>query len=157
MNSFFDTATPVAGSAGATRRWVPALDIVENDDDYVIKADLPGLGEDDVRVEVQDNVLTIAGERKDEHAESRQGFHRLERSHGSFVRALTLPKGIDAKAVSASFERGVLEITVPKPEASRPQAIEIRTGSAGSVQTKSGSAEAVRPESGDAEAVETES
>jgi HSP20 family protein len=131
FNSFFDTATPVAGNGGTTtRRWVPALDIVENETDYTLRADLPGLGEDDVKIEVNDNVLTISGRRRDEHEEQQQGYYRLERSYGSFSRSLTLPKGVDAKAVTAAFDRGVLEIHVPKPEDSKPQTVAIKTGPA---------------------------
>ena len=129
FNALFDTATPIAATARAARRWTPALDVVENEGDYVVRADLPGLGEDDVTVEVRDGVLTISGERKSEHEERKDGYHRIERSFGSFTRSLTLPDGVDPESVKASFEKGVLEIQVPKPEAPKAHTVEI-TGAA---------------------------
>ena len=128
MNRLFDTAFDAprgGGNGGAMRRWMPAMDLVETDDHFVLRADLPGLGEDDVKIEVEDSTLTVSGERKAEHEERGEGFHRLERASGSFSRSLTLPKGVDAEAVTASFERGVLEVRVPKPEQRKPRRIEI--------------------------------
>jgi len=128
FSTLFDTATPVAGRA--TRQWTPALDVVENDNEYVVRADLPGIGEDDVNVEVKDGVLRIAGERKSEHEERKDGYTRIERSFGSFARSLTLPEGVDPESVKASFDKGVLEIHVPKPEAPKAHAVEITSGAA---------------------------
>ena len=127
FSTLFDTATPVAGRA---RQWAPALDVVENDDEYVVRADLPGIGEDDVNVEVKNGVLRIAGERKSEHEERKDGYTRIERSFGSFARSLTLPEGVDPESVKASFDKGVLEIQVPKPEAPKAHAVEITSGAA---------------------------
>lgn len=110
---------------GGVQRWVPAMDLVEADDHFVLKADLPGLGEDDVNLEVQDNVLTISGERRAEHERKEQGWYRLERSYGSFSRSLTLPDGVDADKVEANFHRGVLEVRIPKPEERKPRRISI--------------------------------
>jgi HSP20 family protein len=107
------------------QRWVPAMDLVEADDHFVLKADLPGLGEDDVAIEVQDNVLTISGSREAEHERKEKGWYRLERSYGSFNRSLTLPEGVDADKVVASFDRGVLEVRIPKPEERKPRRISI--------------------------------
>ena len=107
------------------QRWVPAMDLVEADDHFVLKADLPGLAEDDVAIEVQDNVLTISGSREAEHERKEKGWYRLERSYGSFSRSLTLPDGVDAEKVEAHFDRGVLEIRVPKPEERKPRRISI--------------------------------
>src|ERR1700722_14814741 len=128
FNTLFDTATPVSGRI--SRRWTPALDIVENDGDYVVRADLPGLGDDDVNVEVKDGVLRITGERKSEHEERNDGYTRIERSYGSFARSLTLPEGVDPESVKASFDKGVLEIHVPKPEAPKAPTVEITDGAA---------------------------
>ena len=128
FNTFFDTPT---GANGATpRRWVPAMDLVETDDHFVLKADLPGLSEEDVHVDVDNDVLTVSGERKGEHEDKRDGFVRVERSYGSFRRSLTLPEGVDADAVTASFDRGVLEISIPKPEQRKPRRVAIQVGSA---------------------------
>jgi len=127
FNTFFDTPS-VAGS-GALRRWIPAMDLVETENDYVLKADLPGLSDDDVKIEVEDNVLTISGERKSEREERKDGYYRIERSSGSFRRSLTLPEGVDPESVKATFERGVLEVHVPKPEQPKPRKVEINVGS----------------------------
>jgi len=107
------------------QRWVPAMDLVEADDHFVLKADLPGLSEDDVAIEVQDNVLTVSGSREAENERKEQGWYRLERSYGSFSRSLTLPDGVDADRVEASFDRGVLEIRIPKPEERKPRRVSI--------------------------------
>jgi HSP20 family protein len=126
FNSFFDT--PTTGNGAPARRWIPAMDVVEADDHYVLTADLPGLGEDEVNIEVAENVLTVSGERKSEHEDKRDGYVRVERSYGSFRRSLTLPEGVDADAVSASFDKGVLEVRIPKPEQRKPRRVEIKVG-----------------------------
>jgi HSP20 family protein len=128
MNRLFNTVfdAPTSGGAGSVmRRWVPAMDLVEAADHFVLRADLPGMSEDDVSIEFEDGTLTVSGERKAEHEESKEGYHRVERSFGAFSRSLTLPKGIDADAVTAGFDRGVLEIRIPKPEQQKPRRIEI--------------------------------
>jgi HSP20 family protein len=129
MNRLFNTVfdSPAAGDGGM-RRWVPAMDLVETGDAFVLRADLPGMRQEDVKLEIEDGVLTVSGERKAEHQAGEEGFYRLERAFGTFSRSLTLPKGIDADAVSATFDNGVLEVRVPKPEASRPRRIEIAVG-----------------------------
>jgi HSP20 family protein len=119
FNSFFDEGTE------ARRRWAPAVDLLEREDSLVLKADLPGLTEDDVQIELRDNVLTIAGERKAEHEDQKNGYYRVERSFGRFARSLQLPEGVDADRISASFHNGVLEVTIPKPEERQPRRIEI--------------------------------
>ena len=126
FNTFFET--PTTGNGGSLRRWIPAMDLVETDNEFILKADLPGLTESDVKIEVEDNVLTISGERKSEREESQEGYYRVERAFGSFRRSLTLPEGVDPEAVRASFERGVLEVHVPKPEERKPRKVEISVG-----------------------------
>jgi HSP20 family protein len=128
FNTFFDTPTHSNGST--YRRWVPAMDLVESDGEYVLKADLPGLSEGDVKIEVDDRVLTISGERKSETEDRKEGYYRIERSYGSFARSLTLPEGVDSEAVKANFENGVLEVRIPKPEARKPKKVEITVGAA---------------------------
>ena len=110
------------------RRWTPAMDLVEGEDHFLLKADLPGLSEDDVTIEVRDNTLRISGERRAEHESTARGFHRVERSYGRFSRSLTLPEGVDGDAISATFDKGVLEVRVPKPEERKPRRIEIQAG-----------------------------
>jgi HSP20 family protein len=133
MNRLFGTVfdAPAAGGNGTTlRRWMPAMDLVETEDHFVLRADLPGLDEGDVTIEVEDNVLTVSGERKAEHETSKEGYHRVERAFGHFSRSLTLPEGVEAEAVTASFERGVLEVSIPKPEQRKPRKISIGVGNA---------------------------
>src|SRR3954454_2186535 len=133
MNRLFNTVFDApAGNGGGTtlRRWMPAMDLVETEDHFVLRADLPGLSEEDVNIEVEDRVLTVSGERKAEHSDSKDGYHRVERAFGSFSRSLTLPEGIDAEAVSASFDKGVLEVQIPKPEERKPRKISIGVGNA---------------------------
>ncbi len=141
MNRLFSAAfdAPTAGGGGGARRWTPAMDLVEIDEAFVLRADLPGLGEDDVNIELEDNVLTVSGERKAEHEDKREGFYRMERSYGSFSRSLTLPKGVDPEAVNASFDRGVLEVRIPKPEQRKPRKISISAGN-GEPRTLEGAA-----------------
>jgi HSP20 family protein len=126
FNTFFETPAP--GNSGSLRRWVPAMDLVETENDFILRADLPGLTEDDVKIELEDNLLTISGERKTEHEERKEGYYRIERASGSFSRSLTLPEGVDAEAVKASFDHGVLEVRVPKPEARKPHKVSISVG-----------------------------
>jgi HSP20 family protein len=131
MNRLFNAAfgdMPNGGTVGSARRWMPAMDLLETDEDFVLRADLPGMSEDDVSIELEDNVLTLSGERKAEHEEKREGFYRVERASGAFSRSLTLPKGVDAEAVNASFDRGVLEVRIPKPEQRKPRKITIGAG-----------------------------
>jgi HSP20 family protein len=136
FNTFFDT--PTGANGGAPRRWVPAMDLVETDDHFVLKADLPGLSEEDIQIDVEDDVLTVSGERRLGHTpptgggsdeDKREGYVRVERSYGAFRRSLTLPEGVEPEAVSASFERGVLEVRIPKPEERKPRRVAIQVGS----------------------------
>ena len=129
FNSAFDTPAPGGnGGTGAARRWMPAMDLVETGDHFVLRADLPGMTQDDVKLEVEDSVLTVSGERKAEHETKQEGFYRLERAFGAFSRSLTLPKGVNGEAVAASFVNGVLEVRIPKPEQAKPRRIEIAVG-----------------------------
>ena len=109
----------------AAQRWAPAMDLVEAEDHYLLKADLPGVSQEDVTIEVENGVLTLSGERKAEHERSERGFYRIERAFGRFQRQLTLPEGIDPGAVTADFDKGVLSVRIPKPEKVKPQRIAI--------------------------------
>jgi HSP20 family protein len=127
MNRLFNTVfdTPPAGNGGTLRRWMPAMDLVETHEHFVLRADLPGMSEQDIKIEFEDGTLTVSGERKSEHESKGEGYHRVERAFGSFSRSLTLPQGVDPEAVTASFDRGVLEVSIPKPEQRKPRRIEI--------------------------------
>ena len=120
FNTLFEDSNSVA-----QQRWIPSMDLVEADDHFLLNADLPGVAEDDVSIEVRDNALTISGERKAEHEKRERGWYRVERSFGRFSRSLSLPEGIDADAITASFDRGVLTVTIPKPEQRKPRRIQI--------------------------------
>src|SRR6266545_8430378 len=131
MNRLFGTVfdTPGRGGNGGTmRRWMPAMDLLETADHFVMRADLPGMTQDDVTIELEESTLTVSGERKAEHEERQEGFYRVERAFGRFSRSLTLPKGVDPEAVSASFDNGVLEVRIPKPEERKPRRISITVG-----------------------------
>jgi HSP20 family protein len=131
MNRLFGTLFDDPAGAGtqtAVRRWIPAMDLVETENDFVLRADLPGLTENDVNIELEDNVLTISGERKSEHEERKEGYFRVERASGAFSRSLTLPEGVDAEKIAANFTNGVLEVTVPKPEQRKPRKVTISAG-----------------------------
>jgi HSP20 family protein len=112
-----------------TRRWVPAMDLVETKDDLVLRADLPGMSEDDISLEIKDGVLNVSGERQFEHKDETEGFYRFERGFGSFSRSLSLPQGVNADSVKASFDKGVLEVRIPKPEERKPHRVAIGNGS----------------------------
>lgn len=128
FNSLFDTPTRPTGGT-VTRRWIPAMDLVEDGDHYVLRADLPGLSEKDVHIELESDVLRISGERRSEHTDEKRGYRRVERSYGSFSRSLTLPEGVNPDAVEAQFDRGVLEVRIPKPEQVKPRKVTISVGS----------------------------
>jgi HSP20 family protein len=98
-----------------SRLWSPAVDVYEDDKNIVLKADLPDVDEKALDIHVEDGMLTIKGERKFEKETNEKNFHRVERSYGSFARSFALPEGVDQDKISASYEKGVLEVTVPKP------------------------------------------
>jgi len=130
FNSLFDSPSQQQGSGTSqARRWIPAMDLAETGDQYVLRADLPGMSEQDIKIEVESNVLTISGERKSEHEQHQGGYLRVERGWGTFSRSLTLPEGVRPDAVQAHFDRGVLEIRIPKPEEQKPQKVTINVGS----------------------------
>jgi HSP20 family protein len=128
MNRLFDRFFEGRAANGTARRWIPAMDLVETDDRLVLRGDLPGMSEDDIDIEIKDSVLTVSGERKAESEEKGKGYHRVERAFGSFSRSLTLPQGIDADQVKAEFDKGVLEVTIPKPAEAKPTRVQIGTG-----------------------------
>jgi HSP20 family protein len=122
FDAFFDSRP---GKGGTAQRWVPAMDLVEDKNDLVLRADLPGLSEDDVNIEVKDGVLTISGERKTEEKKEDEGYYRVERAFGRFSRSLSLPDGIDPEQVKARFDNGVLEVRIPKPKERKPHRVSI--------------------------------
>jgi HSP20 family protein len=128
FNTFFDQPTSAGRGGAPSRRWIPAMDVVETADHYVVRADLPGLSDDDVNIQLEDSVLTISGERNAQHDENEEGYYRIERAFGNFARSLTLPDGVNPDGVQAHFDRGVLEIRIPKPEQKKPKQVQITLG-----------------------------
>ena len=108
--------------------WTPSVDISETEGEYQIKAEIPDVKKEDVKVTLEDGVLTIQGERKHEKEEKGKRFHRIERSYGSFVRTFSLPDVIDEEKVKADFKDGVLNLHLPKSEKAKPKAIEVKVG-----------------------------
>lgn len=106
--------------------WIPLVDITEDDKEYLITAELPEVKKEDVRVTVENGVLTISGERKFEKEEKNKKYHRVERSYGSFARTFALPDDGDAAKVNAEFKDGLLKVRVAKSEAARPKQIEVK-------------------------------
>jgi len=116
-----DDESRVVGS-----HWSPAVDIKEEDERFVIRADIPGVAPEDIEISMEEGVLTIKGERKHESEEEKEGYHRIEREHGTFMRRFTLPKNVDAEQIAATSKDGVVELTLPKAEkTAEPKRIEV--------------------------------
>lgn len=111
---------------GQAGRWVPAMDVSEDDDQYVITVELPGTKREDVALEVHENRLTIRGEKRDEREEKKEQRRYIERSFGSFSRSFSLPKDADREHIEAGFENGVLSISIPKLEEAKPRTVDIK-------------------------------
>ncbi|HFD79368.1 MAG TPA: Hsp20/alpha crystallin family protein [Gammaproteobacteria bacterium] len=131
IDRLFDTRLGRYGDEGnqlaAASDWVPAVDIKEEDDRYVIHADVPGVDPKDIEVSMEDGVLSIKGERQSENKEEREGYKRIERVRGSFFRRFSLPDTADAEAISAKSKDGVLEIVIPKQEKVQPKRIKVES------------------------------
>jgi HSP20 family protein len=119
--------TPDAGE-GLLADWLPATDVHETEKEYVIKADLPEVAKEDVKVNLQEGVLTIEGERRREKEEKGKKFHKMEREYGRFVRRFVLPTEVEASMVRAEFKDGVLNVHLPKSEKAAPKSIEVKVG-----------------------------
>jgi HSP20 family protein len=125
MNQMTGGTTPGNGQSSST--WLPAVDVWETEKELVLAFDLPGIPEDKVSVELDDNVLTVSGERERTHEHSGDRFYRYERRFGTFARSVTLPQGVNEEAIQAAYRDGVLEIRVPKPEEQKPKRIPVGT------------------------------
>ena len=128
MNRFFDEFFGERRSELAEGAWVPSVDVSETDKELKVRAELPGMTQDDIELNLQDNVLTLKGEKKQEKKEEKENYHRTECCYGSFTRSLTLPVSVDQDKVQATFKDGILEITLPKSEEVKPKKISITTG-----------------------------
>src|SRR5579883_610472 len=125
LRVFQDTVNRLL-SQPTSRPWAPAVDILETENDLVLKADIPGMDLKDIDIQLENGTLTLKGERKFETDEKNKGFHRLERSYGSFVRYFTVPDTVDAENVHADYHNGVLTIMLPKKEIAKPRAIKVQ-------------------------------
>jgi HSP20 family protein len=123
MGSLFDPGA--AGNAGGPQTWAPALDVWETESELVYAFDLPGIGEDAITIEAQDDTLTVTGQRERTLENQGDRFYRFERRQGSFVRSVGLPAGVDDSKITASYTDGVLEVHVPKPEEAKPRRIQL--------------------------------
>jgi HSP20 family protein len=129
MNRLFDNL--FRGESGddyplAASAWSPAVDIAENDASFVVKMELPGVAKEDVHITMEQNVLTVKGEKKQEKESKTSDFHRIERSYGTFQRSFTLPSTVKTDRIDATFRDGILNVTLPKAEESRPMEIEVK-------------------------------
>ncbi len=125
LNRLFDEVTQVTEGNGHGTVWSPYTDISETDDRYILRMDMPGIPKENVKVELQDGVLSISGDRKSEHEERKENVHRIERSYGHFFRAFPLPNAGSPEDVKAQMRDGVLTIEVPKRQESKPRKISI--------------------------------
>ncbi len=124
FNSFFRRETE--DESLATTAWNPAVDIAEHDDEYVVRVELPGVAKDDVKVVIQENMLAIRGEKKQEKDTKGSNYHRVERSYGTFQRSFSLPSNVKGDKIDASFKDGVLNIVLPKAEEAKRKEVEVR-------------------------------
>ena len=125
LRLFEDAFTRLLAEPATNRPWTPAVDIYETDNELVLKADLPEVDLKDIDVRVENQTLTIAGERKLEKKEETKGFHRIERSYGSFVRSFAVPNAFDTDHINAEFHNGVLSVKLPKKEAAKPRQVKV--------------------------------
>ena len=131
LTRLFDTDWPAPASAGD---WVPAVNVQEAGEGLLLTADLPGMQQEDIEIELENNILTLRGEKSEERTEEagtgeERRYHLLERRFGSFQRSFTLPRTVDASAITADFENGVLRVTLPKAPEAKGRRIEISQGS----------------------------
>jgi HSP20 family protein len=128
MNQVLGASSPT-GNGDGEAAWLPPVDVSETGDALLLHFDLPGISQDDISVELNDNVLTVSGQRERKHEVSKDGYYRFERRFGSFSRSVTLPVGVSEDDITATYENGVLEVRVPKPEEQKPRRIQVGTGS----------------------------
>jgi HSP20 family protein len=136
MGRWMNQLAGTPGNGGAST-WLPPVDVWEEEKELVLSFDLPGVDEDKISVELEDNVLTVSGERERSEEQSGDQFYRFERRFGSFSRSVTLPAGVSEDAVKADYRNGVLEIRVAKPEEAKPKRIQIGTSEQATIEGKS--------------------
>jgi HSP20 family protein len=124
LKSFEDTMNRLFAEPSA-RPWMPPVDIAETENELVVKADVPDVRLEDIQVNLENDTLTLKGQRKFEKASDKGGYHRIERSYGSFERSFTVPNTVDAEHVKADYKNGVLTVTLPKKESAKPRKINV--------------------------------
>lgn len=117
-----------AGDVAERQSWTPSIDVIETDGDIKLKAELAGIDPKDINIEVQDNVLTVSGERRFEEEVKEDKYYRIERRYGSFSRSIALPQAINESNIEAKYENGILEVIVPKAEIAKPKKIAVTVG-----------------------------
>jgi HSP20 family protein len=122
FSSFFG---PSRGGGSMASTWAPSLDIKETKEELVVTADLPGMKKEEIQLKVENGTLSLSGERKIEEKKDEEGWHRVERSYGSFYRSIALPQGVDESKVRAEYKDGVLKVSIPKSETAKPKSIQI--------------------------------
>src|SRR5215468_8809741 len=133
VNRLFSTNLRTFGDEGIGRgAWNPSVDIYENKDQIVLEAELPGMKQEDFDLSIENNVITLRGERKFEKTDETDNYHRVERSYGSFTRSFTLPQTVSAEGASAEYNNGVLRVTLPKREETKARRIQVSGTSTGS-------------------------
>jgi len=130
LRQFEDAFTRLFTEPQSNRPWSPSVDIYETENELVLKADLPDVDQKNIDVRVENQTLTIAGERKFEKADSGKGYHRIERNYGTFVRSFAVPNSFDTDHINASYRNGVLSVTLPKKEAAKPRQIKVELATA---------------------------
>jgi HSP20 family protein len=126
LQTRFDRVFEDLVADGRRRDWTPALDVITNRDNLVVRADMPGVKPEEIRIQVSDDTLTVSGEHEETKEEKEENFIRRERRYGSFSRSIALPAGVEADKIDATYKDGVLEVTIPTPEATKAAPIEIK-------------------------------
>jgi HSP20 family protein len=130
LRLFEDAVTRLVSEPRAARPWSPPVDIFENENELVLKADIPDIKAEDIDIQVENQTLTVKGRRNFEQQSEKGGYHRIERSYGSFVRTFSVPSTVESDKVAANYNNGVLTVTLPKKETAKPRQVKIGVGSA---------------------------
>ncbi len=125
MRLFQDSVNRIFSDSAAARPWTPNVDIKENENEIELTADVPGVEQKNIDIKIEDGTLTLKGERKFEETKDGEGYHRIERGYGSFVRCFSMPDSVDPEKVKASYKNGVLTVTLPKKEAAKPRSVKV--------------------------------
>ncbi len=125
MDRFFNSFFGRSAAESYEGVWTPVVDIEEDKDNYIVRAELPGMRKENIKISVRGSLLSLSGERAYESEDKGKTYHRIERSYGKFVRHINLPNEIDESKVKATYQDGILTVTLPKPEAARPKEVEI--------------------------------